>query len=135
VRDAGIVPVPTAAFMHGMPVTDALAELHPYPYRTMLEAGLTLPGNSDTAGTQPFATNPWHGVWTMVTRSNGHGATLPHARESLSVAEAVALYTRHGARATLEEDRKGSLESASSATSPSTPRIRSRWTTTTCRRS
>jgi predicted amidohydrolase YtcJ len=110
VREAGIVPVPTAAFMHGMPVTDALAEGHPYPYRTMLEAGLTLPGNSDTAGTQPFATNPWHGVWTMVTRSNGHGATLPDARESLSVAEAVSLYTRHGARATLEEDRKGSLE-------------------------
>jgi predicted amidohydrolase YtcJ len=109
-RQEGIVPVPTAAFMHGMPADSFDPELLPFPYRTMLAHGLTLPGNSDSAGTQPFATNPWHGVWTMVTRSNGFGATLPSADEALTVEEAVALYTHHSARGTFEEAAKGSLE-------------------------
>lgn len=106
----GIVAVPTAAFMHATSPSDVHAERLPFPYRTMLRYGLTLPGNSDSAGTQPFATNPWHGVWSMVTRSNGLGATLPPPEESLTVPEAVALYTAHGARATFAEDRMGSLE-------------------------
>jgi predicted amidohydrolase YtcJ len=110
VRAAGIVPVPTAAFMNFTPVTPDLEKDHPFPYRTMLDAGLTLPGNSDSAGTQPFATNPWHGIWCMATRRNAEGATLPHPEQALSVPEAVRLYTHHGARATLEEHSKGSLE-------------------------
>jgi hypothetical protein len=109
-RAEGIVPVPTAAFMHGTPVESTDAEQFPFPYRTMLAHGLTLPGNSDSAGTQPFATNPWHGVWTMVTRSNGFGGTLPGADEALTVEEAVGLYTHHGARGTFEEAAKGTLE-------------------------
>jgi predicted amidohydrolase YtcJ len=109
-RAEGIVPVPTAAFMHGIPPESFDPELLPFPYRTMLAHGLTLPGNSDSAGTQPFATNPWHGVWTMVTRGNGFGETLPSREEALTVEEAVSLYTHHGARATFEEAAKGTLE-------------------------
>ena len=52
-RRAGIIPVPTAAFMHFEP-DDRETSLPPggrlFPYRTLIASGLLPPGNSDTAG-------------------------------------------------------------------------------------
>jgi hypothetical protein len=111
-RAAGAIPVPTAAFMYGEPDdwrTSIAAGARLYPYRTLIEEGLCPPGNSDSAGTQPFATNPWHGVATMVLRENRNGVALS-PEETVDVRTAVRTYTEFGAFAGFDERRKGSLE-------------------------
>jgi hypothetical protein len=75
----------------------------------MLEMGLEPPGNSDSAGTQPFATTPWHGVAAAVLRRTGGDEPVPPQREAISLAEAGLLPTRFAARATFA-DHAGSLE-------------------------
>jgi predicted amidohydrolase YtcJ len=111
-RAAGAIPVPTAAFMFGEP-DDWRASLADgarlYPYRTLIEEGLCPPGNSDSAGTQPFATNPWHGVATMVLRENRSGVALS-PEEAVDVRTALRTYTEFGALAGFDERRAGSLE-------------------------
>ncbi len=110
-RRAGIVPVPTAAFMHFEP-DDRETSLGPdgrlFPYRTLLASGLRPPGNSDTAGTQPFATNPWHGVALMALRRNKNGVRFA-PDEAVDTAAGVGTYTLNGAYAGFEERRKGAL--------------------------
>jgi len=109
---AGIIPVPTAAFMHFEP-DDREARLGPqgrlFPYRSLIASGLRPPGNSDTAGTQPFATNPWHGVALMKLRRNRNGVRYS-PDEAVGTADSVLTYTRNGAYAGFEEHRKGSIE-------------------------
>jgi hypothetical protein len=111
-RRAGIIPVPTAAFMHFEP-DDRETSLPPggrlFPYRTLIASGLLPPGNSDTAGTQPFATNPWHGVALMQLRRNRNGVAFARD-EAVGTAEGVRTYTRNGAYAGFEEHAKGSIE-------------------------
>jgi hypothetical protein len=104
---AGIVPTPTVAFMHEGSVEPGP---HHYPYATMVRLGLRPPGNSDSAGTQPWATNPWHGIYTMVTRRGRSGGFAGPAEEAIDVATAIRSYTHHGAWSAFEEDRAGSLE-------------------------
>jgi predicted amidohydrolase YtcJ len=111
-RAAGAIPVPTAAFMHGERddrTTTLPAGARVYPYRTLIEQGLKPPGNSDTAGTQPFATNPWHGIASMVLRENRNGAKLS-PEEAVDVPTATRTYTEFGAHAGFDEARTGSLE-------------------------
>jgi predicted amidohydrolase YtcJ len=106
-REAGIVPTPTVAFMH-----DGAADPgpHHYPFATMLRLGLRPPGNSDSAGTQPWATNPWRGIHAMVTRRSRDGRFAGPAEEAIDVAAAIRTYTAHGAWSAFEEHRAGSLE-------------------------
>jgi hypothetical protein len=109
---AGIVPVPTASFMHRYRprVGDGAAGGNrPFPLRTLLEAGLMPPGNSDSAGTQPFATTPWHGVVAAVARRTGAGEHVPPAEEMLTIDEAVLLPTRFAAHATFADGLQGVL--------------------------
>jgi predicted amidohydrolase YtcJ len=111
-RAAGAIPVPTAAFMHGE--ADGRTAGLPdgsrvYPYKTMIAQGLKPPGNSDTAGTQPFATNPWHGIASMVLRENRNRAVLS-PEEAVDVPTATRTYTEFGAHAGFDEARTGSLE-------------------------
>lgn len=108
----GAVPVPTAAFMHFEP-DDHEANLPEggqlYPYKSLIAAGLRPPGNSDTAGTQPFATNPWHGISLMQRRVNKHGT--PFSRdEAVDLVTGFRTYTANGAYAGFDEHLKGSLE-------------------------
>jgi predicted amidohydrolase YtcJ len=105
-RDAGIVPAPTVAFMHE---GGAEPGPHHYPFATMLRLGLRPPGNSDSAGTQPWATNPWQGIHTMVTRRDRRGRLAGPAEEAIDVAAAVRTYTHHGAWSAFEEHRAGAL--------------------------
>jgi predicted amidohydrolase YtcJ len=109
---AGIVPVPTASFMHRYRPRagdgDPGGNL-PFPFRTLIDSGLGPPGNSDSAGTAPFATTPWHGVAAMVLRRTGDGADVPPADQAVSLAEAMLAPTRFAARATFAEGTQGVL--------------------------
>lgn len=108
---AGAIPVPTASFMHRYrPPSPDHGPNRSFPFRTMLEMGLQPPGNSDSAGTQPFATTPWHGVAALVLRLTGGGDPVPPADEALTVEQAVLLPTRFAAQATFAERWLGSLE-------------------------
>jgi predicted amidohydrolase YtcJ len=111
-REIGATPVPTPAFMHFEP-DDREANLPEgallYPYKSLIAAGLRPPGNSDSAGTQPFATNPWHGISLMYRRVNKRG--IPFSREeAVDVVTAFRTYTANGAYVGFDEKLKGSLE-------------------------
>jgi len=109
---AGIVPVPTASFMHRYvrrPGDGEPGGSLPFPFRTLLAEGLEPPGNSDSAGTAPFATTPWHGVAAMVRRLTGDGDLVPPAGEALTIDEAVLAPTRFAARATFTEAAEGAI--------------------------
>jgi predicted amidohydrolase YtcJ len=110
-REAGVIPVPNAVFIFSEEAD--LAEAAPgasfYPFRTMHSHGLMTPGNSDCAGTQPFAANPWYGIHAMLTRRTKGGAVLDPT-EAVDVGTAIATYTRHAAYAAFEEHTRGSLE-------------------------
>ena len=110
-RAAGVVPVPNAVFIFSeepdleQTVPGALL----YPFRSMIESGLVTPGNSDCAGTQPFAANPWVGIHSMIARRTKGGAVLAPA-EAVDVRTAIETYTRHSAFAAFEERSRGTLE-------------------------
>src|SRR5690606_33364686 len=106
---AEVIPVPTAAFMHGAPGDDEWGSSPRYLYRTLTEAGLMPPGNSDTAGTQPFATNPLHGIFCMTARKNVRGEPI-FPNESLTFRQALAAYTRNSAYAGFLENSRGMLD-------------------------
>ncbi|WP_285705786.1 amidohydrolase family protein [Microtetraspora sp. NBRC 16547] len=101
-RELGVVPVPTAGFIH------ADGGRGVYAYRTLLDAGLRPPGNSDTGGTQPFATNPWFGVAAMLERTNRNGHLVAPG-QAVGIDEAIRTYTEFGAIAGFREDRLGAL--------------------------
>ncbi len=111
-KEIGAVPVPTAAFMHFEP-DDHEATLPEggrlYPYKSLIAAGLRPPGNSDSAGTQPFATNPWHGISLMQRRVNKNGTAFSRD-EAVDVTTGFRTYTANGAYVGFEEHAKGSLE-------------------------
>jgi predicted amidohydrolase YtcJ len=69
------------------------------PLRTMADLGIELSGGSDAPCTVP---NPIDGIW----------AACNHyvAGQSLSVQEALNLYTRNAARGSFDEKERGSLE-------------------------
>lgn len=104
---AKIIPVPTAAFMFGTPASDGPVRY--YLFRSLIDAGLMPPGNSDQAGTQPFATNPWFGIDCMLNRRNKDGELIT-PDERIELREALAIHTAYGAYAAFEEELKGSLE-------------------------
>ncbi|GAA2326647.1 amidohydrolase [Streptomyces cuspidosporus] len=101
-RDLEVIPVPTAGFIH------ASDEKGVYAFRSLIEAGLTPPGNSDTGGTQPFATNPWFGVAAMLDRKNQQGIVV-NASEAVDVHTAVRTYSEFAAYAGGLEGRIGVL--------------------------
>lgn len=105
----GIIPVPNPAFIHFY--DDAIGA---FPYRTMIEAGLMPPGNSDNSGTQPFATNPWFGIEKMCTRVNGSGVPI-HPEERIGRHDALRTYTEFGAYAGHMEGRLGVLRAGALA--------------------
>lgn len=91
-RRGNIIPVPTAAFMHFLGPHSA------FPYRTLIGEGFKPPGNSDTAGAQPFASNPWFGIERMVKRTNRLGEAFDPT-ESVDVYTGLRTYTEFAANA------------------------------------
>lgn len=78
-------------------------------YRTMLDDGLMPPGNSDCMGTEPEALNPWWSIWCMVARRTKSGRLIC-PEESITVMEAIRIYTMNSAYACFEEENLGSIE-------------------------
>lgn len=77
-----------------------------FPFRTMLDAGLTVIGNSDF-GMSPI--NPLVGVQAAVTRKTQNGVVLG-ADQSISVYEALELYTSNAAWSDFDENKRGVIK-------------------------
>jgi predicted amidohydrolase YtcJ len=76
-----------------------------YRTRSFLDAGLTVVGGSDT----PVApNNPLVGIQAAVTRKTSAGQTLT-PEERVTPMQALRLYTSSAARASFDEDVKGSI--------------------------
>lgn len=110
IRNLDVIALPTAYFMnagsskHLSPKTEKS-----FMFRTMIDEGLCVPGNSDGAGAFPEALNPLYQIWCMVNRKSSDGELICPS-EKISVLEALKVYTIHSAYASLEEKIKGSIE-------------------------
>ncbi|HET7627275.1 MAG TPA: amidohydrolase [Bacillales bacterium] len=107
----GVIPVPQPGLVHFAgevhmdhvpePLSKGVFALHSF-----VEAGLLPAGSSDSPITP---CDPLLGVYTAVTRRTALGNTiLPE--QKLSLREALCMYTRNAARASFDEDLKGTLE-------------------------
>jgi len=112
IRAVGAIPVPTAAFLHSMP-DDHEAQLAPneraFIYRTLIDQGFHPPGNSDTAGTQPFAINPFYGIYCLVARKNRNGVQIC-PEEAIEPEEALRVYTAFSAYSGFQDRSRGTIE-------------------------
>jgi predicted amidohydrolase YtcJ len=106
----GVIPVPQARFVPeiGDGMRTALGEARvadAYRLRSLLDAGLVLPGSSDRPVTDGA---PLLGIQAMVTRTTGSGQPFgPH--EAITAREALRAYTLGSAFASHREGRTGSL--------------------------
>jgi len=109
---AGGIPAPNPSFIAAEPDNPA-DRLPPgvvkYGMRSLLAAGARPPGNSDTAGAQPFACNPWYVMHCMVNRQNRTGLVIDPG-EAITAHEALRSFTVHAAYACRMEADRGSLE-------------------------
>ncbi len=107
VKKANAIALPTAYFMNiGR---EFPKNLKLFLFRTMLDKGLCIPGNSDSGGTEPQALNPLYQIWCMVARKSREGSDV-YPEEAITVKDGLRIYTRHSAYGALQEDIKGSIE-------------------------
>jgi predicted amidohydrolase YtcJ len=78
-----------------------------YPAKSYIENGIVEAAGSDVPVT-PLS--PWWGIWAAVVRRDLESGQILAPEERISVTQALTLYTRNGAYAGFEEDRKGTLE-------------------------
>jgi hypothetical protein len=105
----GVVPVPQGRFVGeiGDGMLRALGERSGYAYRlrSLLDAGLVVPGSSD----RPVVDGrPLRGIHDMVNRHTDSGAPFS-PDEALTPAEALRAYTWGSAYASKQEHRRGSV--------------------------
>ncbi len=84
------------------------------PFRTMIDAGLTISGGSDhmIRFDPRNAINPYHpfyGMWMAITRKGVDGVPLT-PRERITRMEALKMWTINGAYLAFEEKQKGTIE-------------------------
>jgi len=109
-KHLNVIPIPTAYFMNMGPGTLVTPRTErSFLFRTLLDMGFAVPGNSDTAGAVPEALDPLYEIWCMVNRKSLEG-NLVSPSEKISVLEALKVYTIHAAYAGCEEEIKGSIE-------------------------
>lgn len=106
----GVLPAPQPIFLYefGDLYVDALGHGRPedsYPMRRWQDAGLHPSGSSDGPVS---STNPFRGLYTMVTRRTNRGTVLG-ADEAVSIEEAIGAYTVNSAYGSFEETIKGTL--------------------------
>jgi predicted amidohydrolase YtcJ len=78
---------------------------HLYPIGSLLEAGIPVAGSSDCPIVPP---NPLIGIYSAVSRKSETGNIVGEG-EKIKPLEALRMYTMHAARASFEEDVKGSI--------------------------
>ncbi len=78
-----------------------------YPAKSYIDNGIVEAAGSDCPVT---VLSPWWGIWAAVARRDLQTGDILVPEERVSVEQALAFYTRNGAYAGFEEDRKGTLE-------------------------
>ncbi|MGI8311996.1 amidohydrolase [Saccharopolyspora hattusasensis] len=111
---AGIVPVPQPAFLlttaPGYVKHLGRDRIGPVmPFRTLIDAGLPVPGNSDAIGITPDQHHPFPAMQAAISRRSQDGAVLD-PQEAITVDEAIAMYTRWAAYSLGRENEIGSIE-------------------------
>jgi hypothetical protein len=83
------------------------AEVQPwlYPFKSLLDAGIIVAGSSDSP---VVPHNPLIGIYAAISRRTESGRTVL-SEEAVSLGQALAMYTLNGARASLEDNIKGTL--------------------------
>lgn len=108
---AGGIAVPNPGFVVAEPNDPAHrqpADASKYALRTLRQVQGMVPGNSDTAGAQPFTTNPWFTMRCMLELKNKNGVEV-NPDEVLTVDEALRSFTVDAAFATHQEASKGKI--------------------------
>jgi predicted amidohydrolase YtcJ len=77
-----------------------------YPAKSYIDNGIIEAAGSDVPVT-PIS--PWWGIWSAVVRRDLQSGQVLAPEERITVNQALALYTRNGAYAGFEEDKKGML--------------------------
>ena len=111
IQALGAIPIPGTTFLYDMrPVyLQNLGEeraRYAYAMKTFKERGIIAAASSDSPVSTP---NPMIGIQTMVTRKDQLGDEI-FPQERVSLEDAIAAYTKHGAWASFDEKRKGMLQ-------------------------
>jgi len=111
---AGVVPVPQPAFLlttaPGYVAHLGRERIGPVmPFRTLIDHGLPIPGNSDAIGITERQHHPFPAMQAAVTRTSQGGEILD-PQEAITIAEALRMYTEWAAYSIGWEDRIGSIE-------------------------
>jgi predicted amidohydrolase YtcJ len=77
-----------------------------YPAKSYIDNGIIEAAGSDVAVT-PIS--PWWGIWAAVVRKELQSGQVLAPEERITIEQALTLYTRNGAYAGFEEERKGML--------------------------
>jgi predicted amidohydrolase YtcJ len=77
------------------------------PYQTYKANGIVMAGGSDNPA---FDLNPYHGIWSVVTRRVRSADQVVAPEQRLSREEALRMYVQGGAYLTFQEAEKGSIE-------------------------
>lgn len=109
----GAVPVPQPAFIlttalgYRRHLGDRIGDL--MPFRTLIDAGLALVGNSDAIGITADQHDPFPALQAAITRHTRAGEPVdPH--QAITLMESLGMYTRDAAYAIHREHEIGSLE-------------------------
>lgn len=109
----GAIPVPQPAFIlttalgYRRHLGDRTGDL--MPFRSLIDAGLALVGNSDAIGITADQHDPFPAIQAAVTRHTHDGRPVdPH--QAITVMESLAMYTRDAAYAIHREHEIGSIE-------------------------
>jgi predicted amidohydrolase YtcJ len=77
------------------------------PYRTLLEAGITMASGSDYPNNSP---DPWIGIYQMLTRRFQISGAVYGPDQTIGLLDALATFTINGAYLTYDDEVRGSLE-------------------------
>jgi predicted amidohydrolase YtcJ len=77
------------------------------PYQTYRKHDIIMAGGSDAPA---FEANPFHGIWSVITRRVRTANVVVAPEQRMSVEEALRIYVSGGAYLTFEENVKGSIE-------------------------
>jgi len=103
-----VVTQPSFIFFNGdryLETIPAQKLQHLYRIGSLFKAGIPVAGSSDCPIVPP---NPLIGIYSAVSRKSQTGKIIGHA-EDIEPLDALRLYTSHAARATFEENIKGTI--------------------------
>lgn len=109
IKALNIMPIPQPAFIYdfgdGYLQDYGRRTRYMFACRSFFDYGIVAAASSDCPVTSP---NPMLGIYAAMTRRT-HTGQVVGPEEAVSLQEALRMYTVHGARASGEADRKGSL--------------------------